>query len=100
MRQRLNGLTQRSQESEIPSSPSRFTSDPQFLSLTLAGSKEFLRGHLVCCPFFYHDGPPAESCVSGELWQIAFGLPGEQIFVLPEFDGKSNLGGHQGKQGV
>ena len=44
-------------------------------------------------PVFFHDGPSAKSCVSGELWQIALGLPGEQIFVLPEFDGKSNLGG-------
>lgn len=51
-------------------------------------------------PVFFHDEPPAESCVSGELWQIALGLPGEQIFVLPEFDGASNLGGHQQQLGI
>ncbi len=51
-------------------------------------------------PAFFHNGPPAESCVSGELWQIALGLPGEQIFSLPEFDGRSNLAGHQQRQGL
>lgn len=51
-------------------------------------------------PVFFHDGPPAESCVSGELWQIAVGKPGEQIFHLPDFDGKSNLSGHQSELGV
>lgn len=51
-------------------------------------------------PVFFHDGPPAESCVSGELWQIALGKPGEQVFHLPEFDGNSNLSGHQSELGV
>jgi hypothetical protein len=51
-------------------------------------------------PIFFHDGPPAESCVSGELWQIALGLPGEQVLSLPEFDGQSNLAGHQNRQGL
>ncbi|MGE0006184.1 MAG: hypothetical protein AB7S92_11360 [Parvibaculaceae bacterium] len=51
-------------------------------------------------PVFFHDGPPAESCVSGELWQIGFGKIGEQLFSLPEFDGKSNLAGHQTRNGV
>lgn len=51
-------------------------------------------------PAFFHDGPPAESCVSGELWQIALGLRGERVFSLPEFDGQSNLAGHQQRQGL
>jgi hypothetical protein len=51
-------------------------------------------------PVFFHDAPPAESCVSGELWQIALGKPGEQIFHLPDFDGESNLSGHQSELGV
>lgn len=51
-------------------------------------------------PVFFHDGPPAESCVSGELWQIGFGKIKEQLFSLPEFDGKSNLAGHQSRNGV
>ncbi len=51
-------------------------------------------------PVYFHEGEPAESCVSGELWQIARGLPGEQIFSLPEFDGKSNLAGHQTQTGI
>ena len=51
-------------------------------------------------PVFFHDGPPAESCVSGELWQIALGKPGEQVFHLPESDGNSNLSGHQSELGV
>lgn len=51
-------------------------------------------------PVFYHDETPAESCVSGELWQISQGQLGEQLFSLPDFDGKSNLGGHQNKNGI
>lgn len=51
-------------------------------------------------PVFFHDCPPAESCVSGELWQIGSGKIGEQLFSLPEFDGKSNLAGHQTRNGV
>jgi nucleotide-binding universal stress UspA family protein len=57
-------------------------------------------GPSALLPVFFHDAPPAESCVSGELWQIALGMPGEQIFHLPQFDGKSNLGGHQSEAGV
>jgi hypothetical protein len=51
-------------------------------------------------PVFFHDDAPAEACVSGELWQIALGAIGEQIFELPECDGKSNLGGRQNETGV
>lgn len=51
-------------------------------------------------PVFFHDAPPAESCVSGELWHIALGQIGERIFQLPEFDGQSNLSGNLTKQGV
>jgi len=51
-------------------------------------------------PVFFNDGPPAESCVSGEFWQVALGCIGERIFTLPEGHGKSNLGGHQAERGV
>lgn len=34
-------------------------------------------------PVFFHDEPPAESCVSGEMWHIALGEPGERLFELP-----------------
>ncbi|HWD25657.1 MAG TPA: hypothetical protein VG387_00725 [Rhizomicrobium sp.] len=51
-------------------------------------------------PVFFHDGPPAEACVSGELWQIALGKAGEHIFELPDFDGKTNIGGHQSEEGI
>lgn len=51
-------------------------------------------------PVFFHDCPAAESCESGELWQIGFGNLGEQLFSLPEFDGKTNLAGHQTRNGI
>jgi hypothetical protein len=51
-------------------------------------------------PVFFHDEPPAESCVSGEMWHIALGEPGDRLFELPEFDGKSNLGDKQTELGV
>ena len=50
-------------------------------------------------PAFYHEPSPS-SVVSGELWQIAYGKIGEQIFGIPEFDGASNLDGHQEKEGI
>ena len=57
-------------------------------------------GPSALLPVFFHDGPPAESCVSGELWHIALGNPGERIFRLPKFDGRSNLDGHLKKRGI
>ena len=63
----------------------------------LSGSSQGPSGLL---PVFYHDEPPAESCVSGEYWQIALGKPGEQVFRLPDFDGKTNLAGHQTQTGI
>jgi len=68
------------------------------IDLGRLGSMPFGPSSLL--PVFFHDGPPAESAVTGELWQVALGSPGEQIFSLPEFDGKSNLGGHQRRGGV
>jgi hypothetical protein len=42
----------------------------------------------------------AQSCVSGELWHVGFGEVGDCIFVRPEFEGKSNLGGKLKETGV
>jgi hypothetical protein len=43
---------------------------------------------------------PVQACVSGELWQIGFGRIDEQIFVPPDFEGKTNLGGYQKQVGI
>ncbi len=57
-------------------------------------------GPSALLPVFFHAGPPAEACVSGELWHVAMGYIGERLFRLPEFDGASNLDGHLTKQGL
>lgn len=73
---------------------------PTVLVVDLGRLSGIVQGPSGLLPVFFHDGPATESCVSGELWHIALGLPGEQIFALPEFDGKSNLAGHQTQQGI
>ncbi len=73
---------------------------PTVLVVDLGRLHSIAQGPSGLLPVFFHDGPPAESCVSGELWHVAFGLAGEQILSLPEFDGKSNLAGHQTEQGI
>ena len=73
---------------------------PTVLVVDLGRLHSIAQGPSGLLPVFFHDGPPAESCVSGELWHVALGLPGEQILSLPEFDGKSNLAGHQTEQGI
>lgn len=73
---------------------------PTVLVVDLGRLSGVAQGPSGLLPVFFHAGPPAESCVSGELWQIALGSPGEQILSLPEFDGKSNLAGHQTQIGI
>lgn len=51
-------------------------------------------------PTYFDASPTAQACVSGELWHIAFGQPGDQILIRPEFEGKSNLGPRLKETGV
>jgi hypothetical protein len=73
---------------------------PTVLVIDLGRLPGIPQGPSGVLPVYFHSRAPAETCVSGELWQIALGLPGEQIFTLPEFDGKSNIGGHQTQEGI
>jgi hypothetical protein len=73
---------------------------PTVLVVDLGRLSGIPQGPSGLLPVFFHDSPPAESSVSGELWHIALGQPGEQIFQLPEFDGASNLAGHQTQTGL
>jgi hypothetical protein len=73
---------------------------PTVLVVDLGRFNTIPHGPSSLLPVFFNDGPPAESCVSGELWQIGLAKIGEQIFSLPEFDGKSNLAGHQTQAGI
>jgi hypothetical protein len=73
---------------------------PTVLVIDLGRFNPMPHGPSNLLPVFFHDAPPAESCVSGELWQIGLGNRGEQVFLLPEFDGKSNLAGHQTRAGI
>ncbi len=73
---------------------------PTVLVVDLGRLRAMPQGPSGLLPIFFNDTPPAESCVSGELWQIALGHPGERIFTLPTFDGASNLAGHQKEVGI
>lgn len=80
--------------------PGQIKYGPTVLVVDLGRLSSIAQGPSGLLPVFFHEAPPAESCVSGELWQVALGLPGEQILSLPEFDGKSNLAGHQTQTGI
>jgi hypothetical protein len=80
--------------------PGQIEYGPTVLVVVLGRLSSIAQGPSGLLPVFFHARPPEESCVSGELWQIALGLPGEQILSLPEFDGKSNLAGHQTRVGI
>ena len=99
-RRRYSGSMRRPSASRTSSSLSRIQFGPTVLVVDLGRLSGVPFGPSGLLPVFFHDEPPAESCVSGELWQIALGKPGEQVFHLPEFDGKSNLSGHQSELGV
>ena len=73
---------------------------PTVLVVNLGRLPNITFGSSSLLPVFYHSTPTAESCVSGELWQIAYGKIGEQVFKLPEFNGASNLDGHQMQEGI
>lgn len=51
-------------------------------------------------PVYYTHRSPGPSCVSGDLWQIALGRLGDQIYKLPEFEGKTNLDRPLQKEGI
>lgn len=80
--------------------PGQIYYGPTVLVLDLGRFNTMPYGAASLLPVFFHDEPPAESCVSGELWHVGFGRSGEQVFALPEFDGQSNLAGHQQRNGV
>ena len=42
----------------------------------------------------------SKSCVSGELWHVAFGSVGNILFKLSEFEGKGNIDGILEKNGI
>jgi hypothetical protein len=73
---------------------------PTVLVVDLGRLPNLSFGPSALLPVFFHAAPPAESCVSGELWHIALGRMGERMFRLPQFDGASNLDGHLTRQGL
>lgn len=80
--------------------PGQIHYGPTVLVVDLGRLETIPYGPSSLLPVFFHDKPPAESCVSGELWHIGFGNPGERLYGLPEFDGKSNLAGRQDREGI
>lgn len=51
-------------------------------------------------PVYYSHDFPGPSCVSGELWQIALGRIGDQIYKMPDFEGETNLDRPLQREGV
>lgn len=54
--------------------------------------------------YFFEAAHPTEEfpgeCVSGDWWHVGFGRLGDQILTQSEFEGKGNLGGRLGRDGV
>jgi len=80
--------------------PEQLRFGPTILVVDLGRLPGIPQGPSGLLPVFFHDALPSESVVSGELWQIALGKVGERLFHHPEFDGASNLSGHQTKAGI
>ena len=55
---------------------------------------------LALLPTYFDAFPTSLACVSGALWHIAFGHPGDLILTRPEFEGKSNLDRRLNEAGV
>jgi hypothetical protein len=77
--------------------PSQFKRGPTFAlvvadRLILDGWKSSL------VPYYYDDHQSA--CISGVLWQAAFGSAGSPVLRAPEFEGKPNIEGYLDKAGL
>ena len=80
--------------------PEQLALGPTVLIVDLGRLPPLAQGAEAVTPVFSREIHGVTCCVSGELWQIACGLPGEQVFIHPDFEGGSNLGGHQSERGV
>jgi hypothetical protein len=77
----------------------QFSAGPTFLFLNLEMLSLFGETpvSLACCS--YQPGLVA-SCVSGELWHVAFGQPEHLILDMPKFEGKPSVVGAPDAQGI
>ena len=77
--------------------PSQFKRGPTF-ALVVA-DRLILDGWRSSLAPYYFDGHH-RACISGVLWQAAFGTVGAPVLRLPDFEGKPNVEGHLGCAGL
>lgn len=77
--------------------PSQFKRGPTF-ALVVADRLILDGWRSALAPYYFDEHHKA--CVSGVLWQTAFGTVGAPVLRLPDFEGKPNVEGHLGCAGL
>ena len=78
--------------------PGQFTLGPT-LALAVADRLSIPGRHCALAPYYF-DPYDGGSCVSGVLWQAAFGRAGTPILRLPDFAGKPTVEGYLSEPGL
>ena len=68
----------------------QITHGPTILVIEMGRLRAFAQNPTSIVPVYFDDHR-FPTCVSGELWQIALGRIGDQIYRYPEFEGMTNL---------
>lgn len=77
--------------------PSQFKRGPTFA--LIVADRLILDGwSAALAPYYYEERH--NSCISGVLWQTAFGTVGTPVLRHPDFEGKPNLEGHLDRPGL
>ncbi|MCA1370998.1 hypothetical protein I6F15_27005 [Bradyrhizobium sp. BRP14] len=79
--------------------PAQFTRGPTFALANVLRLDVFPQGLGTLAPFFF-DGANGGACVSGVLWNVAFGNVGDPIHKPPEFEGKGTFDGPLQRAGL
>ncbi|MEA3017570.1 MAG: hypothetical protein QOI38_2292 [Sphingomonadales bacterium] len=77
--------------------PSQFKRGPTF-ALAVADRLVLHGWSSALAPYYFDDH--GSTCVSGMLWQAAFGTVGTPVLRHPDFEGKPNVEGHLDKAGL
>jgi hypothetical protein len=78
---------------------SQFERGPTF-ALVVADRLILNGGKSDLAPFYYSEHGSSGACISGVIWQAAFGTEGTPVLRCPEFEGKPSVEGHLDKPGL
>lgn len=78
---------------------SQFAGGPTFA--LIVADRLILHGwKSALAPYYYEEHHGVGNCVSGVIWQAAFGTVGTPVLRQPEFEGKTSIEGHLDKPGL